>query len=312
MNKTDGNEERMSTKFLVPILLMLVPSAVAIAQQTPIEQRVAAAIESARKGNQRPVALLKKDPELAKGLPYLRRFVTDPDSLVKSSVLALAAGVHTPEAVGILTDLMKEDNGRWAEASVKAFYPDYDCRELIDVGGSRLRDSLIYFVENRKGLSIGKAILILSCFKGDKEAVRLLESLDKGQQKKIALNWNNSVDIATGVDLALAEIGEKEAAERFVQRVGRGETNDLIFAFTAIRFINEKEVLSALVERIEDKRPATYPWSDDFYLRIGDLAVNALAEKAQKPLGISIKNNYRYSDEELEKAYSILRIHFKR
>jgi hypothetical protein len=234
--------------------------------------------------------------------------LNDPTDSVRSAVFALAEGVHTAEAVSILTDLMKEDHGRWGEAPVKAFYNAYDCRELLDGGGPRLRDNLILFVEDGRNLSRAKGILLLSCFKNDKDVIQALESLDKDRRKTVTVDWNNYVDLATTVELALTEIGNKAALERFVQRLAKGEVNDLVFAFRAIRFINNKEVLAALVEKINDKRKAVYPWSDDFYLRISDLAVNALAKKARQPLEIVVQDNYRYTDRELERAYELLKL----
>lgn len=298
----------MTKVLIAAAVLTLMHFGVAGAQQKTLEQRVAEAVENAKKGDQKSVALLKKDPELPKALPFLRRYLSDPNDRVRSAVFALAQGVHTPEAVSILTDLMKEDNGRWGEASVKAFYDDYDCKELLDGGGPRLRDNLIRSAENGKSLSQPKAILLLSCFKDDKNVVRALESLNKGQRKIVTLDLNNRIELATTVDLALAEVGDKPALDRFLQRLAKGETNDLIFVFRAIRFINKKEVLAALVEKISDKTKAVYPWSDDFYLRIGDLAVNALATKARQPLGFVVKNNYRYTDQELARAYEQLKL----
>jgi hypothetical protein len=303
------NGERMTKILIAAMVLTLAPFGVARGQQDNIEQRLIAAVENARKGDQKSVALLKKDPELLKALPFLRRYLNDPNDGVRSSVFALAEGVHTAEAVSILSDLMKEDHGRWGEAPVKAFYNEYDCKELLDGGGPRLRDNLILFVEDGRNLSRAKGILLLSCFKDDKNIIRALESLDKDRRKTVTVDWNNYVDLATSVDLALAEIGNKSALERFLQRLAKGEANDLVFAFRAIRFINNKEVLAALVEKIGDKRKAVYPWSDDFYLRISDLAVNALAKKARQPLEIVVQNNYRYSDRELERAYELLKLH---
>ena len=299
----------MTKVLIAALMLALTFFSVAGAQQKTIEQRLAEAVENAKKGDQKSVALLKKDPELPKALPFLRRYLSDPSDRVRSAVFALAQGVHTAEAVSILTDLMKEDQGRWGEAPVKAFYDEYDCKELADGGGPRLRDNLIRFAENEKSLSRPKAILLLSCFKDDKDVVRALESLDKGQRKMVTLELDNRVDLATTVELALTEVGNKVALERFLQRLAKGEVNDLVFAFRAIRFINNKEVLAVLVEKINDKRKAVYPWSDDFYLRISDLAVNALVKKARQPLEVVVQNNYRYSDRELERAYELLKRH---
>ena len=293
---------------IAALVLTLATFGVVRAQQPNIEQRLAEALEKAKRGDQKSVAVLKKDPELPKALSFLRRYLSDPNDRVKSGVFALAEGIHTPEAVSILTDLMKEDQGRWGEASVRAFYDGYDCNELIDGGGPRLRDNLILFVENEKNFSRAKAILLLSCFKDDKDAIRALEGLGKGQRKTVALDFSNQVDLATSVDLALAEIGNKPALDRFLQRLEKGEENDLIFALRAIRFIDKREVLAALVEKTKDKRIAVYPWSDDFYLRISDLAVNAVTKKARQPLEIVVHDNYRYSDRELKRAYELLKL----
>jgi HEAT repeat protein len=298
--------ERM-TKVLIAAALTLTLFAISGAQQSTIEQRVTEAIENAKKGDQKSLALLKKDPELPKALTVLRRYLNDPNERVRSSVFALAEGVHTPEAISILSDLMKANPGRWGEAPVRAFYDKYDCKELLDGGGPGLRDNLIVFVKNEKNVSRAKAVLLLSCFKNDKDVVRTLESLDKGQHKTVTLDLSTRVDLALTVDLALAEIGNKQALDRFLQRLAKGEINDLVFSFRAIRFVNNKEVLAVLVEKVNDKRKAVYPWSDDFYLRISDLAVNALTKKAQQPLEIVVQNNYRYSDQELARAYELLK-----
>lgn len=289
------------------VLTLTLFGVVVRAQQENIEQRLVEAIENARKGDEKSVASLKRDPELVKALPLLGRYLNDPNDSVRSAVFALAEGVHTAEAVSILTDLMKEDHGRWGEAPVKAFYNAYDCKELLDGGGPRLRDNLILFVEDGRNLSRAKGILLLSCFKDDKDVIQALESLDKDRRKTVTADWNNYVELATAVDLALAEIGNRAALERFLQRLAKGEVNDLVFAFRAIRFINDKEVLAALVERINDRRKAVYPWSNDFYLRISDLGVNALAKKAHQALEMVVQNNYRYSDRELDRAYELLK-----
>src|ERR1043165_9770238 len=121
-------------KVTAALVLTLTLLGVATAQQKNIEQRLVEALETARKGDQKSVALLKKDPELPNALPLLRRYLNDPNDRVRSAVFALAQGVHTREAVCILTDLMKEDQRGWAEAPVRAFYDEYDCKELLDGG----------------------------------------------------------------------------------------------------------------------------------------------------------------------------------
>jgi hypothetical protein len=150
-------------------------------------------------------------------------------------------------------------------------------------------------------------MLLLSCFKGDAEAAAALEGLSKGQRRKVSLDWGRAAGVSFVADIALAELGRADAAERVVRRVGGAEVNDLLFAFDAIRFINQREVLAALAEKLNDRRQAVYPWSDDFYLRVADVALNALATKARKPLGVEVKSNHRYTDEELNRAYAALK-----
>ena len=69
-------------------------------------------------------------------------------------------------------------------------------------------------------------------------------------------------------------------------------------------------MLAALVQRINDKRAASHPWSDDFYARIADLAISFSPEKPEG-LRSRCKRNYRYLDAETQKVYSILKSEFK-
>jgi hypothetical protein len=282
-------------------------------QDANIQRKVSYAIDEYLRDNTKPLEAMQQDPDLPNALPYIAKYMTNPDSRVRVAAGHLIRVMRTPAAVKILVELMDDRTNAAARFPVRYFYDDYDCAMLRVNGGERLRDSLITFAKTGGVLMSAKPILLLSCVNADETARQFIES-ERGGIRTVMLDFGMPpVSIRIPLDMVLAHWGRADGVERVQQIIEGGKVDDLFFLLRAMKFINDDSLLKKLAVLLEDKRNVVKVCSEcEEYLRVADLAVYAFAERlGPDVLGVKPQDFHRYQDKEVSTAYEKVKAWFK-
>lgn len=302
----------MMNPLLCTLIIGLAASGAVPARQTGIEERLRAALVEYRGGyiEQGLLYRLKDSPDRIKTLPYLKAYMTDPSDRVRAGVFFLASGIHTPEAMEILFTMIVEEQSL-PYGFVKGLYENYDCGE-ISGGGERVRDRLVRLSEKGSVLLAGKPMLLLSCFKHDEAVLKFLKEQRQIKSTiKLELGMPN-LPIALCADVALSNLGQKDAIARVSLLIDAGETDSFYFLLKAIRFVENKEILAKLVGLAKDKKeigPVCAHCSEIW--RVCDLAVYAFGEQLGVDVGVKPQEGHRYKDDEIRQASERIKAWFQ-
>jgi HEAT repeat protein len=288
---------------------------------TNLEQRIAAAVEESRKGNQEAFSKVYYELKRPEALKYLRNYVDDPDSAIRWQIAISVRGQHTMEAIQVLSDLIRNKAGLFLPEAVSSLETYYDCRELREHKPKNLVPNLIAAAQaNFKSTLARSEIRLLGCLAdSDPEAKKfLIESSSSCEAGKLVLPQFKETQ-CWSLNLALAKSGNKDAVRKlladFKASSNEGDPNELKGWIETIQYIDDKELLLGLSELVKDKRfgPAPIPHLSENGVPISDMAISAFTRK----LGANVtgeKDAYwrKHSDEEVEKIYGRLRAFLSR
>ena len=92
--------------------------------------------------------------------------------------------------------------------------------------------------------------------------------------------WIRTVSVETCVNVALFLSGDSEARKYVLHTLKDGKINDLLFILHTLKVFDDKEVLLAMIELVNDKRNAFPQYAgaevDNAYYRVCDLAITFL------------------------------------
>jgi hypothetical protein len=287
---------------VISLLLSTASRPLACPQTANIEDKVKAAIDGARRGNEELVSALKNSPDRIKAIPYLRPYVSDTDVNVTNALLTLAFGLHTTEAIAILVGVLKREDFGLSYRVASLLYQHYSCDEItrVDLG---LRDRLLTLAERGSVLFAGKPTLLLSCFDNDQSVLQFLEKQRKAKGTIKLEMYMPNVPISVCADVALANLGQKDAVERVTRYIETGELDVLYFLLKAARFTNSKVVTAKLADLIKDKRELGPTCSHcETYFRVSDLALYVFGDEFGVDVGVRPQEFQRYKDEEISLA----------
>lgn len=274
--------------------------------QTPNwEQQVGAAVQKARNDDYSVLLDLTRK-QFKQVLPLLKKYATDPDKNVRKAIAWSLFSVRNEQALEFAAPLVGDESYEVSTVAVEVLYADYAGEELRRVGGKKLRDDLL--ARTRDGATPpAKTWLLLSCFKGDREAVRALNArrAEFKEKQTFIETYSPNGDAQVVLDIALAELGQTLSVFRTVQHLREGKTQNLILVRDALPFINNQTVLAAVVERLKDKRVALVQAHGAFVSRVCDLMLQALRWKQTN--GSRRPRHVVYTDSELAEAYAHFR-----
>jgi HEAT repeat protein len=126
----------MKKRFLVTLILSFSFGAQVVAGQTEhassatdLEQRIAAAVLDAKRGNREAFRKVYYEMKRPEAIEYLRKYANDPDSGVRWQIVILVRGQHTPAAIQLLADLVRNKQGLFLPEAVFSLEQYYDCKE---------------------------------------------------------------------------------------------------------------------------------------------------------------------------------------
>jgi len=295
----------MKGRLICVLIALLVLANFAQGQQPNLAERVKAAIEDYRSGNADLLLALQNSPDRNKTLPYVKPYVKDHNERVRSAVVTLISGIHTPEAVDILVNMLVEEQSQLVYGIAGLLYEHYGCEEITSKTRERLRDRLISLAESGSVLLSAKPMLLLSCFKDDGQVFQFLER-ERKTNKSIRFDmYTPSASIAVSVDIVLTHWGRSDAVDRLLEHIEGGNFGNLDFIFQALKLVNNDRVLTKLLTLMQDTREIDRVCAHcERRYRVADLAALGFTKKLGPDVtGMNPRSLDRYSDEEIKKAY---------
>lgn len=282
-----------------------------------LERKIELAVKEYKGGNKE--AFSKVDLKQPEAVQYLRKYVNDPDPDVRWYVAVSVRVHHTPEAMQILADLVRNSSGQSLHEALYSLEDHYSCKELVDSRLKNLVPNLIASANDYDKSGLPAEIRLLGCLAGqDSQAKKFLdESLNECESGKVAFpRYRNSQ--CGLLKLALARSGSAEAVASLLRglkaSMERGDPDELEGWLSDVQYIDDKELLSNLAELIKDKRGEfrPIPHSSEHRLRICDVAVSWFTRKLGGAVtGAETTVWRRHTDEELEQIYRRVKLYLE-
>lgn len=316
-----------------------------------LEKQVATAITAARQDDLGPALAFRTNSRAEQALPYFEKYIADPNEVVQTAVVEVAAAAHTPEAVKVLTTLVVDPSV--GVRATHALYDNFNKLSLRRTGGEKLKASLLSSLAQERYYVSSDVVLLLTCFPHDIGVLSALTKLRQGYNKDNAKRQILAPVDALSVNLALSELGQPDALDRVRATIKQGDISLLPALLDKLKFVDNQTTLKSLVSLLRDKRytksgittsaepPAllippgqdpreylrTHPTApvsgpQTYYYRVCDIALLRLAERTGVDIGIpAVMDGIRrhnpllqprnYTDAELALAYRRLSAHFR-
>ncbi|MEM1050354.1 MAG: HEAT repeat domain-containing protein [Pseudomonadota bacterium] len=267
----------------------------AVANQT-LNETVDKAFTALRSGDFAPAAALgKAGPAM---IPAVAAYLRDGNEDVRRQAVTLlgqsgdaTAGPHLAIA---LADPSDDIVRRASEA-------------LYKIGGDAVSDPSVG-AALREAVEAGRdsagAILLLGYVAGDKTVATLnaLRSKDADRSTEV-FHWSPVMPVAFVADVALARLGDADAKGRLMAAVRGGDLDSLMFLLSALRDIEDSDILGTLAEAtLSDRRPVEgdVPSHADVDTRLADVAAARFSERYGLTAGGGPKADRARSDDELD------------
>jgi len=312
-----------------------------------LEKQVATAITAARHDDLGPALAFRDNSRAEQALPYFEKYIADPNAVVQTAVVEVAAAAHTPEAVKVLTTLVVDPSV--GVRATYALYENFDKLLLRQAGGDKLKANLLLLSNQYQSSDVA---LLLTSFPHDADVLHDLMKLRQGYTRAGANGQTPNTAGALTIDLALSELGQPDATSRVRATIKQGDISLLPTLLDKLKFVDNQTTLKSLVPLLLDKRytksgitisaappvlfippgqaaaqyrrthpMAPMPVSWTYYWRVCDIALLRLADKTGVDIGIPavmdrirqhnpILDPRNYTDAELTLAYRRLSAHF--
>jgi HEAT repeat protein len=279
--------------------ILVAASIVGVACATPQAQEadVEKAFTAARAGDSSAVSRLADlGPRI---VPEVQEYLDDTDENIRREAVSLLAAVKDEAACRALVPALADASPEIRERAARALYANCDPAVVAQTEGAE--SALIRSVE--LGNSAAGATLLL----GYVETPAANTALDAVAQNKKGVKlqpWTQPVPASLPAAVALSRHNDPLGGEQLLQSIANNVLAEQVFLFHVIRDIDDAKVLSALANHLSDEREISggVPSGAAPRPRLGDLAVNAFAEKLNLDLGFELSTSRRYSSDELEKA----------
>lgn len=286
---------------------LLALSGKSVAQENDLGRKVDEAFAGVRERHfEKAAALTQYGKQI---FPYLEKYINDPSEEVRDFVVALTRKQTSPEALALLSRMLEDKEMYIADKAAVIVHDEYDCAQVA--AAPRAKTGIKFYLTRRPRSA--RAVLLLSCFRGDAEAVELLKSRRKEQGTHEDGGIHHDVPFRVAVEMALAASGDAAAVAKVKDYVSKGDTQNLFFIFDNAKFVKSTELHLAFLELLKDKRPAYHPFPhEEFAVRVCDLALTALTSTNPLPITADYQKLKVYTNEELEAAYTQLKEKFEK
>ena len=214
-----------------------------------LEKQVATAITAARHDDLGPALAFRDNSRAEQALPYFEKYIADPNAVVQTAVVEVAAAAHTPEAVKVLTTLVVDPSV--GVRATYALYENFDKLLLRQAGGDKLKANLLLLSNQYQSSDV---VLLLTSFPHDADVLHDLMKLRQGYTRAGANGQTPNTAGALTIDLALSELGQPDATSRVRATIIQGDISLLPTLLDKLKFVDNQTTLKSLVPLLLDKR----------------------------------------------------------
>lgn len=272
--------------------------------QNITKDQVVTAVEAIRQGDYKQFnIIIQTNPESA--IPYLHPYIHDDNKSIRFEIIDCASDAKTIEGLNLVIEMVRDPDDYVADHAVMMIFDHYS-PEMVRLGNQvALANNLESYLQHWP--ASGKAILLLSACPAI-NAIKIIK-YHRSQYANERIGVFRSVDPVTfsvSCDIALAELGEKDALQRYFTVINEGQTNNLLYILYNLRWITRYDMLLPLIELLNDKRNAFQiyrPAKNPPFYKTCDIALEQFSDKAkihQEHAPLSIIN---YPEAELQRTY---------
>lgn len=280
-------------------------------EEAEIERKVNEAFRSKSKTDYRWADDIK--PYGKKIMPFLVRYLSDPDGSVQLQVLELLKDIKEMESVPLLLTALNSTNSAVSRTSAEYLFDNFAASALAERGD--LKNALIKNISSKnRNLNV---VTLLGYLSGDdtEKALLSVETDETFGFRSVKDGcFGTTVKLNAPLSLSLYRINRAKHYERLKTAIARADSADSEFFLCSIKYIDDKNLLKALFEK-GIKNPAILesaygiegqlPSSPE---RIKDLTVFQFVKKLNlKDLMISEDEPGRYSSKLTQNAVGKIR-----
>ena len=175
-------------------------------------------------------------------------------------------------------------------------------------GDSSVADSLIDYAQKWDENSY-KAVLLLGRMDAEQSKAMLRSLLS--ESRGIVGPMDDRYILAPRMQLAclkaLLRLKDDEARKEVVSLLSSSNVESCVKGIECVSFAADKTLIPNLLALLDDKRDAVNiaPSGANYFIRVCDLAMNAIASISQTKTSFAVQNGARYSDDQLIEARRI-------
>jgi HEAT repeat protein len=226
-------------------------------------------------------------PEAA---PEIAKLLKDSDTEVREITLhALDQAGGTTARQGLLRAL--DDSEDMVRATAARLLHNRYTAEELPVLLKQIAENEDEYVREQAALIVGKI--------GDASAIAPLE-------RQAAIERDGHAKQA--MSLALARLGDRAHLTEYVNRLRRDDPKARASALHELDYLNERRLVRFVLPLLDDKRDAENvgPSHAHYWIRVCDVAINALDALLRHPFPFAVTPFQRYSDQQLQQAKAVL------
>ena len=274
----------------------------------PFAAQVEQAFIAAKAGNFEPSSQLQQLGESI--VPLLKPYLSDPDENIRRQAIALLGSINGDAALPLLTAALADPSADLQQRASLILYTQYDPSALA--ADTAIAQALKQNIEN--GNESAPAVLLLGYFPGN-DTIAVLRKLRESEALTEVFTWTPAVPVRLAADIALSRLGEQDARVALLDRIEKGDLNELSFLLYSLLDIDSPKVLHALkTATFNDEREITgdMPSGIKPQIRLQDLAVSAFVKYLDMPTDFEIAGDKRYSAAEKQQVEDYINAHLPR
>ncbi len=122
------------------------------------------------------------------------------------------------------------------------------------------------------------------------------------------LNQETDEDARHAMSLALARLGEPKNRQAYLQRLQQNDPKQRASDLNDFIYLSDHSMLNDILPLLDDLRDAlnVAPSDSKHYIRVADVAINALDAALEHPFSFQIDHQRKYTSEELKEAKLVI------
>ncbi len=275
------------------------------AADADVKSKVEEAVARIRAGHLSQMPTLRQLGK--KAVPFLIEHADDDNPDVRR-IMTMALGESLDErAIPVLLDGLLDADSNVRRTAIRHLYYLWDRETLKKHLSETMLELLAKHAARRTGSSYMAALLI-----GDLGGKSQMDALRKILKQAESI-WRDvdhrTVHVAELRDSclkALFKLGDEKTTQTVVASLKRDDVASIVFGIEAVAYAGKKEYIKDLLPFLGDNRDAVRPSPGWNYLRVRDIAVNAIVELSGVRPSFKLRTFTPYTDEQVAEVKKLV------